>query len=208
MAGTSRLATAGTGDVLSGVIGAFVARGVDAARGRRPGRPRPRPGRRPGPRRGAGGRRPARPGRPTSLLGPRAGRRGGRRPVADGWRAGLGRGRPGRRRATTPRCCATARPAALCAVVKADGYGHGAVRRGPDRPRGRGRLAGRGPGGGGGGRCARPASRRRSCCCPSPRPRRWPRRVADRLTPTVYTAEGVAALARAAADAGPAVRST
>ena len=57
------LATAGTGDVLSGVIGAFLARGVPGPSGRRPGRPRPRPGRRPGPARRPGGRRPARPHR-------------------------------------------------------------------------------------------------------------------------------------------------
>ena len=40
-------------------------------------------------------------------------------------------------------------PASLCAVVKADGYGHGDVPVGRGRPGGRRRLAGGGPGGGG-----------------------------------------------------------
>ena len=86
------LATAGTGDVLSGVIGAFVARGVDPARGRRPGRPRPRSGRRPGPGRGPGGRGPARSGRPWCRRMPRTAsgaadrRPAGRRPWLTRWR--------------------------------------------------------------------------------------------------------------------------
>ena len=64
-AGGPALATAGTGDVLSGVIGAFLARGVPAHRaaalaahvhGRAAARAR----------RGPGGRRPARPDRGCS----------------------------------------------------------------------------------------------------------------------------------------------
>ena len=150
------------------------------ARGGRPGRPRPRPGRRPGAGGGAGGRRPARAGGPCVDL----------RPIASGARprTGLARpwlsagGRPGPTSTSTP-CATTPRllsglagPAALCAVVKADGYGHGDAAGGPGRPRGRRHLAGRGPGGGGGRPCARPASRRPSSCCPSRRRRRWPRR--------------------------------
>ena len=48
-----------------------------------------------------------------------------------------------------------AAPAALCAVVKADAYGHGSVPVARRRPRGRGRLAGRGPGRRGGDPAAR-----------------------------------------------------
>ncbi len=44
-AGDARLATAGTGDVLAGVVGAFLAAGLPGPAGRRPGRPCPRPGR-------------------------------------------------------------------------------------------------------------------------------------------------------------------
>ena len=48
---------------------------------------------------------------------------------------GLGRGRPRRHRRTTSGCCASAvAPAEVWAVVKADGYGHGAV---AGRPGGR-----------------------------------------------------------------------
>ena len=59
-AGVPALATAGTGDVLSGVIGAFLGARRPGPPGRRPGRPRPWACRRPGTARGPGGRGPAR----------------------------------------------------------------------------------------------------------------------------------------------------
>ena len=61
-------------------------------------------------------------------------------------------------------------PAELCAVVKADGYGHGAIAVGQAALDAGRRLAGRGPGRGG--RGAAPGRHRgaRSCCCPQPRP--------------------------------------
>ena len=87
--GTSRLATAGTGDVLSGVIGAFLARGVPAAEAAGLGRPLPRAGRRARPAEGlvasdlpdlvsqlAVGRRR---GRGTPVSGPSSHRLTGRR---------------------------------------------------------------------------------------------------------------------------------
>ena len=124
LAGTPALATAGTGDVLSGVIGAMLARGVDPAgaaalaahvHGR------------------AGARGPGEglvagdlPDLVAGVLRPdlRAGR------VPPWLTTG---GRPGPTSISTP-CGTTPRcwppwsgPAALCAVVKADGYGHGAL---------------------------------------------------------------------------------
>ena len=71
--GDERLATAGTGDVLAGVIGAFLAQGLDGLRAAAGGRLRPRPGRAPRLAPRPGRRRPARPaaGRPWSpLTGP------------------------------------------------------------------------------------------------------------------------------------------
>ena len=68
--GPPRLATAGTGDVLSGAIGAFVARGLAPLRRGRPGRPRPRTGRRARPPRGPGGRGPGRPPGPVAVGDP------------------------------------------------------------------------------------------------------------------------------------------
>ena len=60
--GDPRLATAGTGDVLSGMIGAFIARGVAGVRGGGSGRACPRTGGADRVRRGPGGRRPPRSG--------------------------------------------------------------------------------------------------------------------------------------------------
>ena len=60
--GDPRLATAGTGDVLSGMIGAFIARGAPGVRGGGPGRACPRTGGADRVRRGPGGRRPPRSG--------------------------------------------------------------------------------------------------------------------------------------------------
>ena len=121
---------------------------------------------------------------------PRGERAGDGRRCTDG----SGRARRGPRSTsapsgTTPRCCARSpRPAALCAVVKADAYGHGAVRRGPGRARGRGQLAGGGHGRGGRGAARRAASTPRCSCCPSRRPRPWPRSWRDGLTPTALHA--------------------
>ncbi len=68
--GSSRLATAGTGDVLSGVVGAFLARGLDPLAGGRARRPRARARRRPRLRRGPRRRRPARARRDRALERP------------------------------------------------------------------------------------------------------------------------------------------
>ncbi len=114
------LASAGTGDVLTGIVAAFLARGSDAvrSRGRRGLRPRGRRRRRRAywPRgRGPRGRAPR---------DPRRARRGRR----DGLPARVGHRRSrrhhGQRRARSPTLAA---PAALLATVKADAYGHGAV---------------------------------------------------------------------------------
>ena len=59
-AGRPSLATAGSGDVLSGIIGAFLARGSAGSRGGGPGRARARPGGGARAVRGSGRRRPAR----------------------------------------------------------------------------------------------------------------------------------------------------
>ena len=93
-------------------------------------------------------------------------------------------------------------PARLLAVVKADGYGHGAV------PVARAALEAGAIGSGrrarrGGHRAPRGrASTRRSSCSRSRFPR--PRRASSRygLTPVVYTLAGIDALAKAVADRG------
>ena len=127
-AGSPRLATAGTGDVLSGVIGAFLARGVEPApaaaalaahvHGR------------------AAGARPARglvAGDLADLLARWLSRAGGEPAAAHGGRRAAPASRPwaeidvGAVRHNAALLRAAAAPAALCAVVKADGYGHGAV---------------------------------------------------------------------------------
>ena len=115
-AGDARLATAGTGDVLSGIIGALLARGLPPLEAAAAGAWLHARAGALGPALRAGGLRSARsPSRRRSPRWP-----------ADG--TGLGgrvarRGRGQRRR----RCGPSAATAELCAVVKADGYGHGAV---------------------------------------------------------------------------------
>ena len=155
-----------------------------AGRGGRARRPRPRPGRRPGPAEGlvaadlpaAGVACLACPA-PAAAIGPTVAE-GRSRPA---WaEVDLGAVAHNAAVLRPPRRT----PAALCAVVKADGYGHGAVAGGPRRARGRGRLAGRGPGRRGG--RAAPGGRDR----PGPAPlraagRRRRRVVAHGLTPTV-----------------------
>ena len=113
------LATAGTGDVLSGVIGAMLAKGLAPAHAACRRRLR-------APARGPDRRRARRARRRDRLRrDPRAARRPGKlsRACCARW--------PGstwaRSSATRARLAAVAAPAALCAVVKADGYGHGMV---------------------------------------------------------------------------------
>ena len=112
-AGDARLATAGTGDVLSGIIGALLAGGMTAVARRRC--------------RGVGARS-GRPARATTRLG----RQRPARPDS----GGAGRTAVSRWawaevdldavRHNVEVLCAVAAPAAVWAVVKADGYGHGA----------------------------------------------------------------------------------
>ena len=110
---------------------------------------------------------------------------------------GVGRDRPRRRPPQRRRSCAgLAAPAALCAVVKADGYGHGAVAGGPGRPRGRGHLVGGGHARRGCGSCATPASRPRCSSCPSRPPEAMADVVGRGLTLTLYTRRGIRAAAR------------
>ena len=102
--GDARLATAGTGDVLSGIIGALLARGLSAARGRRRRRLAPRPSAaRSGPRDRAGRRPTWSTGCPTVLaevVRLMAARLGGRLP-----RRGRGqRGHAARGLRRRPRC--------------------------------------------------------------------------------------------------------
>ena len=88
-------------------------------------RPRPRPGRRARPGRGPGGRGPAPPGlrRPVRVPGDPA----AEAVVADRWRPVWAEIDLDAVRHNASVLCRLAHPAALCAVVKADGYGHGAV---------------------------------------------------------------------------------
>ena len=159
-AGDARLATAGTGDVLAGVIGALLAQGLPAARGGRRrrwlhGRAARASAPADGPASPATCRRPASPARAAPsvsvrLSGAGVGRgvarrdRGQRRGPARGRRAGRGvRGGEGRRlrpRRRAPWPAPRSRPG----------------RRGWRWPR-----CPRPPS------CATPASTRRSCCCPS-----------------------------------------
>ena len=86
-------------------------------------------------------------------------------------RPDLGRGRPRRGGPQRRRCWSSgAAPAAVCAVVKADGYGHGAVPVAGAALDGGRDLAGRGPGRGGGGPARGRASTPRSWCSPRPGP--------------------------------------
>ena len=166
--GTAWLATAGTGDVLSGITGALLA--ARARRGRRRSlgacvhglaarvaspavRPITAPRRRATPCRAwlAG----FRAGQPT----PVAGSPGERRP-----RARTATRRPRRRSGPTSACCGSAPGRAeVMAVVKADAYGHGLVPVAA-RPRGRRRgwLGHRAARGGAGAACGR-GHRPRSC---------------------------------------------
>ena len=164
--GDDRLATAGTGDVLSGVVGSGAAR--PAVRGGGGRSLAPRPGR---PARG-----PARPRR----LGPARARRGGGPWVMEG---AVMSGRPRRGAWVEVDLAAIAinigvlggRPSPtrrLWAVVKADGYGHGAVHGGTRRAGGRRRGPGRGPRRRRASRCGRRASTGPFWCWPSRRPRR------------------------------------
>ena len=95
-----------------------------------------------------------------------------------------------RSRTTWRRCAPSAAPAAVCAVVKADGYGHGAV------PVARAALAGGadvlgGRAGRGGRRAARRRDRRRrAAALRGLRPTRSTGVVAADLDATVYTAVG------------------
>ena len=194
MAGSPRLATAGTGDVLSGVD-----RRVHGP-GRRPARTPP-----PWPRTSTVGPPSSAPPRAswpaTSPISSAGGCRGSageprrvRRRRRTGRRVapGVGRDRPGRRPAQRVAAArALAAPAALCAVVKADGYGHGAVRRGPGRAGGRRHLAGGGHAPKRAWRCATRASPRPCSCCPSRRPRPWRDVVGRGLTLALYSLRGV-----------------
>ena len=90
-------------------------------------------------------------------------------------------------------------PAAVCAVVKADGYGHGAVAGRPGRARGRRRRGSRS-------RSSKKASQLREAgidapilVLSEPVPAAAETVVAHRLTPVVYTAAGIDALAKAVA---------
>ena len=158
-AGSPRLATAGTGDVLSGVIGAFLARGVEPHQ--------------------AAALAAHVHGRAAELGPPEGLVAGDLAELVGRWLSGSG-GEPAavRRRRGAPAAWGRARcgprstsgavrhnaallrrlvaPAALCAVVKADGYGHGAVPVAAGRARG-----GRHVVGGGHARGGRGAARRR-----------------------------------------------
>ena len=193
-AGTTALATAGTGDVLSGVIGALLARGID-------------------------------PLEAAALAAHVHGRAGGRalgegtvagdlpdlvaavlaRPRGPSWLSAGGRPGPTSTSTpcgTTPMCWPTWWPRpALCAVVKADAYGHG------DLPVARAALEG------GAtwlavalveeGVTLREAGIEAPILLLSEPPvEGMAEAVARRLVPTVYTAGGIAALSRAVADYG------
>ena len=139
-AGDARLATAGTGDVLSGIIGALLAGGMKplhaaaaggmGARAGRPARAPPRPGRQRPSRSDSGG--------------------AGRAAVSRWAWADVDLGAI---RHNVEVLCATAAPAEVWADVKANGYGHGAVRGRPGRAAGRCHRA-----------CAWPSCRRAWSC--------------------------------------------
>ena len=103
-----------------------------------------------------------------------------------------------RHNVAAPRRAPSRRPQ-VCAVVKADGYGHGAVQVAEAALRGGRHVAGRRAGRGGRGPARRRHRPRRSCCCPSRRPTRWTTSWPHGLTPTVYTRGGVEAAAKAVA---------
>ena len=93
-------------------------------------------------------------------------------------------------------------PAALLAVVKADGYGHGAVPVEPRRARRRRRRRSASRSSRKASSSATPASTRRSSCCRSRFPDAAETVVQRRLTPVVYTRGGIDALAKAVAATG------
>ena len=114
--GHSSLATAGTGDVLTGIVAAFLSKGMDARLAT------------------AGGGNGASLGRDRGVLRcradgerpPRCAPAGARRLSRP--RASLGdHDRPRRRPPQRAAAAKRARPVGLWAVVKADGYGHGAI---------------------------------------------------------------------------------
>ena len=201
----ARLATAGTGDVLSGMIGAFLARGLPRleaaafaahAHGGRPGL---------GPAGGSVHRlrsvRTAGAGCPWL-----SGRAGDPRPVTrrrhpcPSRAPDLGRRAPaeidlGAVRAQRPVLAGLAAPASLCAVVKAGGYGHGAVRGRRRRPGRGGLLAGGGLGRGRPGAARPPGINRAGPGALGARRRRpWPTWSRCDSTPTLYTPAGMEAL--------------
>ena len=146
------LATAGTGDVLS--RGDRRVPGPGGRRARWPPRSAPTStgrGRRPRAGRGAGGRRPAGPAWRRLAVGARRSERV-RSGMAEGRvPAGLGGDRPRGVGAQRRRCCAGWPPRPrLCAVVKADAYGHGATAVARARASRRAPRAGRGDRRGGG----------------------------------------------------------
>ena len=116
-AGDERLATAGTGDVLSGIIGVVPGPGRGAVRRRGP--------RRVGPRLG----RPswARPGASWPATSPTSSPRSWRAPVTATERWAWAEVDLAAVRHNVRWLRAVAAPAAVWAVVKANGYGHGAV---------------------------------------------------------------------------------
>ena len=117
-AGRPALATAGTGDVLSGVIGALLAKGLDPFGAACAGVYAHL-------RAGQLAAAPARPRRRDRLRRDRAALRSVRARLM-ALRA-LARVDTGAIERNCARLAAAAAPAALCAVVKADGYGHGIV---------------------------------------------------------------------------------